>query len=108
MVDHESQGDVQFDEKALARVMGRAYADDAYREVLTSSPSETLEQAGALASGSIATAALDAELEDWDYAVHHDENGAHLRIGLPDLEEELDTSVPEDGLTAVCCCCCPC
>ena len=46
MVDHESQGDVQFDEKALARVMGRAYADDAYREVLTSSPSETLEQAG--------------------------------------------------------------
>ena len=101
MVDHESQGDVQFDEKALARVMGRAYADDAYREVLTSSPSETLEQAGALASGSIATAALDAELEDWDYAVH-------LRIGLPDLEEELDTSVPEDGLTVVCCCCCPC
>ena len=109
MSDSETTiGNVELNEKALARVMGRAYADDGYRETLTASPTEALQEAGALADGSIATATLDDELEDWDYAVHHDEDGAHLRIGLPDLEKEFGTSAPEDGVTVICCCCCPC
>ncbi|MDF7640108.1 hypothetical protein PT279_00620 [Bifidobacterium sp. ESL0784] len=103
-----SNSQVNINEKALSRAMGRAYADSDFREALDVDPTEALTSTGVLEEGQIDKVTLSPEIDEWGYRLEHGGDGTHLILGVPDISEELGDNAPEDNVYLICCCCCPC
>ncbi|GAA3588884.1 hypothetical protein GCM10022198_10760 [Klugiella xanthotipulae] len=102
------QGRLTVDPGAMARVMGRAYADQEYRDTLLGSGCVSLlAEAGAVEPGTPITVFQDDNVTPWTFDVTRFDSGVLVRINVPAVDSDL-TPLGEDWSFTLCCCPCCC